>query len=620
MFFDEISLTDIEEFKTILIKKKPYLKELISIWENTKIDAIEILPAKKKGHYIQYQKYALNSKMDPIVESERIFQYSKNNNKIIFLLGCGNLYIISFLLKFRQSNQITIIIEHNEELLSYLWQFSNDFKTFLFLPNCHIFTERNINYLWNYLNSLSVEKIKGNTIFKHIGSIKINPYFYKTIEEKIHLTFKSNFSSLLTKFEFEKLWFKNIFINAQYLQKEIKNNKLINFKNFFNNIPFVIIGAGPSLRYSKEILRILNNKAFLLATDASLKPLLKMNIKPHAVHILDAQIHSYFHLRGADLSDIIIFSDIVVHPFLRRTLKPLGWIYSTTIRYITNPYGEIQTEKTQGSSLIENIVGEIGSIQSGGSVSTSAFEIARLLGASKIILIGQDLSWTYRQLHCIDTHHYEKWYSTINRINSLENINETILQKRIKNPIKGIKSTITYGDHVMNLYKAWFEESAIELKSIEDSLEIYNLTYDGAFIDNLNDNNSLDLNSLPDLNFDQIHHFKMLVSSYKISEIIIHDELLQLIKQLQQLIKKYNNVNDLKEKEAFFQEFLSINNTYKDLDVFIHKIETYIERNKKQLNDERIIQLRYNNLMKDLKQFIKSYISFNTSLIHSETF
>ncbi len=620
MIIENILFTNLEDFKNTIIKKKPYLKELILIWENTNPQSIQILPAKKQGSYIQYHKHILNSKIDPMVEAQRVLLHKPANNKIIFLLGVGNLYLISFLLKLREQNQITIIIEHNEELLAYLWKFSDDFKTFLFLPNCHIFTERNIQSLWHYLNSLSIEKIKGNCLYRHIGSIKLKPDFYKIIEEKIHLTFKSNFSSLLTKFEFEKLWFRNIILNSHYLKKEIKYNKLINFKNFFNNIPFVIIGAGPSLRYSKETLQILKQKAFLLATDASLKPLLKMKIIPHGVHVLDAQIHSYFHLRGVDLSDIVIFSDIVIHPFLIRKLKPLGWIFSTTIRYITNPYGEVQIEKTKGSELIETIVGEIGSIQSGGSVSTSAFEIARFLGANKIILIGQDLSWTYRQLHCIDTHHYEKWYSLINRINSLEHINESIFQKRSRNRIKGIKSKYTYGDHVMNLYKAWFEESAVELKSIQEPIEIYNLTYDGAFIENLNDSNNLDLNSLPELSQERWNHFKNLINSNHKFSFTIHPELQQLIKQLHELIKKYNDRNNLKEKEFFYQEFLKIKDQYKDLEVFLHKIETYIERNKKLLNQERIMNLRYNNLIKDLKQFIKSYISFNTSLIHSDTF
>ncbi|GIX40603.1 MAG: hypothetical protein KatS3mg129_0336 [Leptospiraceae bacterium] len=604
--------------KNRIIQIKPYLKEFITLWENLN-DSIAPYPAKKSGYFLNYQGKKLCSSIDPVQEAKRIFEHYKTSNKILFLLGAGNPYLIPNLLLIRNNNQITILIENNLELLAFYWKTNPDFHQYLLTPNCHFFCSKNLFYLWNYLNSLKIEKLQGHIIFKHLPSIQREKEFYQIIEEKIHILFKSNFSSLLTKFEFETLWFNNIITNSSFLSKTNYINRLNYYKDFFSGIPFVIIGAGPSLKYSFDILKILQKKAFLFSTDTALKPLLKMGIQPDAVHILDAQIHTYFHLRGVNVKNIVIFADLVIHPFILKTIHPLGWIFSSTIRYHINHEGKIQIEKTKGIVLLEQILGEIQGIQSGGSVSTSAFEIARYLGAKHIFLIGMDLCWTNRQLHCVDTHHYEKWYTIINRINTLENINENIFQKRIKVPVKGIRKALNYGDHVLNLYKSWFEETALELKEINPEYKIYNLTYDGSYIENMDSISIKEIQELPDLDKKRIYEFKNRIKNqhYILQQ---HKEILKLIKHINTLVYDFKNTDHLEKKELFYNKFKNLCNQYIDLDVFIHRVDTYIERNKEKLTEERIIHLRYENLMKELKRFLKHYISFNTSLIHSDVF
>jgi len=607
-----------EELKKHLEIKKPYLKDFIEKWESL-YPVVEILKAKKQGFFLVFRNKRLSSTIDPITEAERVFYGYSSSNKVLFLFGIGNLYLLRQLLKIRNQNQITIIIENSEEVLAYYWKNHPDFHEFLLTPNCHIFTNENLFFLWNYLNSLKIEKLQGHKIFKHLPSIQLDKEFYQTIEEKIYIVFKSNFSSLLTKFEFETLWFRNILSNASFLDATDFRNRLNFYKNELESIPFVIVGAGPSLRYSYKELKLLKRKAFIFTTDTALKPLLKMGIIPDGIHILDAQMHCYFHLRGVPLNEMIVFADLVIHPFLLKSLKPMGWVFSSTMRYNVNYDGKIQTDKTKGINLIEKYYGEIAGIQSGGSVSTSAFEIARYLGTKTIFLLGMDLAWTDRLLYCVDTHHYEKWYAMIHRINSLENIQESIFRKRIKSSVKGIKKKFQHGDHVLNLYRAWFEESFLELKEFDPNFSVYNLTYDGATIENIPTLEYSDLLNLPDIDKSIIEEFKNKVKKdhlfYK-----PNIEILEMIKKIYKLLYKYKNINDLSKKSELYDKFLDLCLIYPDLDVFIHKVETYIERNKNKLTQERIIELRYKNLIKEFNKLIKHYISFNTSLIHSDVF
>ncbi len=608
----KFSLDYLERLKSEIVKKKPYLSNII---DKNNSSTITVQPAKKQGYYFILENETFTSRIDPISEGERIFLNYKQKiekSKIIFLLGLTNPYVFR-LIFYQVQNQIFIVIEENENLIQFYWQYIEDFHKFLLTPNCHIFTKKNMDLLFHYLNSLNLENVRSYILIKSSSFLtKINS-FYLEIEEKIYSLLKSNFSSLLTQFEFEKLWFTNIFCNLHFFRKDHPFLFLNFYKNSLKNLPFVIIGAGPSLRYSKKILFTLKNKAFLLATDTSLKPLLRMGIIPDGVHILDAQIFSYFHFRNINLKHILLFADVVVHPKLLLYLKPLGWIFSSTVKYKITHDGNIKEEKLFGMNLLENLFGSIAGLQSGGSVSTSAFEIARFLGAKTIFLIGMDLAWTKRQMHCVHTHHYEKWYAQIHRILSLEMINEMLLQKRIISKIKGIRNTYTYGDAVLNLYRDWFEQSALELK---DQIQIYNLTYDGAYIQNIGSISNVDF--LPDINKKEILNlFSQYFQDYtlNLNQFTITRSLL---KKIINLIDTFDMKNDFSSKEDFFYKFLELQEEFRDLEVFSHKILTYIKRNSEKITKEKSIEIFYKNVIKDLRKFIKSYITFNTSFTHSD--
>lgn len=172
-----------EELKKHLEIKKPYLKDFIEKWESL-YPVVEILKAKKQGFFLVFRNKRLSSTIDPITEAERVFYGYSSSNKVLFLFGIGNLYLLRQLLKIRNQNQITIIIENSEEVLAYYWKNHPDFHEFLLTPNCHIFTNENLFFLWNYLNSLKIEKLQGHKIFKHLPSIQLDKEFYQTIEEK----------------------------------------------------------------------------------------------------------------------------------------------------------------------------------------------------------------------------------------------------------------------------------------------------------------------------------------------------------------------------------------------------------------------------------------------------
>ncbi len=80
-------------------------------------------------------------------------------------------------------------------------------------------------------------------------------------------------------------------------------------------------------------------------------------------------------------------------------------ILSTTSKYFTDRHGNTRRETTPVMDWIERYTEPIGDIQSGGSVATSAFDLLLNLGCDPVILVGQDLAYTGREIHSSGTYH-----------------------------------------------------------------------------------------------------------------------------------------------------------------------------------------------------------------------
>jgi hypothetical protein len=119
-----------------------------------------------------------------------------------------------------------------------------------------------------------------------------------------------------------------------------------------------------------------------------------------------------------------------------------------------------------------------GDLQSGGSVATSIFDLMRLMEFDEIILVGQDLAYTYREIHTMGTHHTDEWLGkTTNRLQPLENINERILRRRHTKREVSLTGRPIVTDYILSLYRDWFANA---LKAVPGKTR--NATRDGLQI------------------------------------------------------------------------------------------------------------------------------------------
>lgn len=233
--------------------------------------------------------------------------------------------------------------------------------------------------------------------------------------------------------------------NVAQLKQEMK-------KLDIQNVPAIVISAGPSLDKNIKEIKKAEGKAFIFVVDAALRTVIREGIRPNVVCSIDGKSPERF------------FENVGNEEF--------NWVCAKT----TNP---VILKKHGNRVFYENaftpwwngiVEGELGykfpEIKSGGSVSTEAFELARYLGFQTIILIGQDLAFTGGQSHT-------------SGIKGVLGENDEYIKKRHIVQVEDAQGNPLDTDFQMNEYRLWFEKA---IEEAPDSLRVIDATEGGAKI------------------------------------------------------------------------------------------------------------------------------------------
>ena len=189
-----------------------------------------------------------------------------------------------------------------------------------------------------------------------------------------------------TEYRFSDVLVKNLLCNARYLYKGYKTTQLTEVVP--PSVPGILVAAGPSLNKNIEELRAAKGKAFIIAVDTAIKPLLNAGIIPDMFAIVDGK-------KPLDLIQIEGARDIPMMTTLSAASEVLD--YHTGMKFFYDEGYEFAEEIFSRSEEC------YGDVPSGGSVATSAFSLLYKLGINTIILVGQDLAFTNNKSHADGT-------------------------------------------------------------------------------------------------------------------------------------------------------------------------------------------------------------------------
>ena len=170
-------------------------------------------------------------------------------------------------------------------------------------------------------------------------------------------------------------WVDNLIANLPVVQGTVPITALA---DRFKGMPAFIVGAGPSLDKNADLLREAARHGLVIAVNSSASALAAREITPHAVVCIESIDLSAKLSALPFLDDVTRIFSLSSHPNNLRSGKgPL----MPTIEKL--PAFENVGELLRGPGA-----------EVGGSVSTVAFWLARTLGCSPLVLVGQDLAFT----------------------------------------------------------------------------------------------------------------------------------------------------------------------------------------------------------------------------------
>lgn len=379
--------------QALALKDKEFAQKLQTYIPKT----VPELVRENNFYNLKYKGIYLHNRENPVLEAQSIFSGTTNEPvSICFIYGIGLGYL--FQVASLNSKGTVILYEPDLDLLKTVFNLV-DFSKDLSKPN--VFLTNDFKKACSIIHSKS-----GMKNFPYMLSLpsqrEMDSVGFDSLVKSLRDTIGSYFLDL--KYTKEK-FYPTLWMLLYNIPNLINETPLIKVKDVCKGKTAVIVSAGPTLDREIEILKKYRDKFVLFTVGTALKTLTEHNIKPDFVCVIES-FNSSPQLEGVDLSDVYFITEPYSHGFLRK------FNFKKIFSHISanNPVNHLWSE----------ICGEdIKEYWSKGTVSYTAMNSARILGCSKIILVGQDLAYiegqcysknsVYKDLICTFDKENNKW-------------------------------------------------------------------------------------------------------------------------------------------------------------------------------------------------------------------
>ncbi|MCL2720784.1 MAG: DUF115 domain-containing protein [Treponema sp.] len=492
----------IEKNKKILLDMYPGLWEELSsgdetLLEDNKIKDIKIETTQTGDPTLCINGIYIHSPRDPLREGQRLVQAANFENGYVVILGFGLGYTA---LAAAGLGLPIIIIEKYKSILLKALEL-RDFCDFL-SNNKLIFVVGGFGEgvtdalaIANELISSKNDEEPKSGDKKNIGQlsfvirnkalISLDEIWYKSAEDKIRTWTMRDDVNAATHKRFGQRWVRNLSRNMSAIRDLPGVSHLAGFVSN-DSIPVFLAAAGPSLDKIKPLLPDIQKRCIIVAVDTSFRFFVKNGIQPDFVLVVDPQFWNSRHLdrcfndkigektteKTALIAESAVYPPVLNLPFKNKflcgSLFPLG-------------------------TFIEKQVDPKGRLGAGGSVATTAWDFARLLGAKDIWIAGLDLAYPDLKTHFKGARFEERSNSESSRFNPVEKWVVRLLRDGFSFKAKSGTGVQVLTDRRLSLYAAWFENQFKQNTDIKN----YALFQEGLAISGLHSADMQDFLALP---------------------------------------------------------------------------------------------------------------------------
>ncbi|MDE6025327.1 MAG: DUF115 domain-containing protein [Lachnospiraceae bacterium] len=403
-------------------------------------DTVYIEDAHHGGKIVVYDergnKIYLNSKYDPMNEADKYMQeyFVMPDTSVLVMYGLSNGYYVREYIRNSNANTRCIIYEPNIDI--FMTVLRNIDISDLLKSDRIYFVIKDINteefafimQEWLEVHNVNINKLVAAPKYKELFRED-----YTNFENEVDEMYQRFYSSTETEIEFGKKSVKNNLYNLLYFEG-CRNGMELQGK-FPKDMPAIVVSAGPSLEKNVELLKAAKGKAFIFAVDSAISKVLEIGVKPDAIISVDCN-KSVEHFKVPGIEQLPFFIQMDANTAVLDYVHPQNLFFCSADSELC-----IDLFKKAGS--------EIDYMEGGGSVATVAIASLISWGVKRIILIGQDLSFTGNRMHvgedAIEIDENDDFYTYVKDIDG----NDVIIRQ----------------DYYM--YLKWIEETALKYKDID---------------------------------------------------------------------------------------------------------------------------------------------------------
>ena len=411
----------------------------------------------------------LHSPRDPVREASRtVEQLARRAPPCVVILGFGLGYQAEALLAATQSTHL-VVYEPDRDLAEELRP-ARDVET--------IVTSHRLTWC-DTLHSLQEALVDHGAAGFEIVSLQArrlaDPQPFSAADTAL-AAFRSRIEiNANTLSRFGRLWVRNLCHNVDVLATGIPVARL---DRVFRGLPGFLLAAGPGLEQVLRHLPALSERAVVVAVDTAVAVCQDHGVEPDIAVVVDPQYWNARHLDRVESSRTLLVAESSTHPSVFAHFRSPPVFCSSLF-----PLGR----------AMEAVLGPMGTLGTGGSVSTTAWDLLRFAGCSPIYLAGLDLGFPNGRTHFRGSFFEVLAVARGGRLSPAEKTLHRYVWSADPHPVDATDGSMVLTDRRMELYRNWFAKQVTQ----SNSPPTFTLSTGGVRIDGIEPAAPESLLSLP---------------------------------------------------------------------------------------------------------------------------